>query len=123
MKWMAGRKIWQRGAAAFFLSGLLCASSLLARPVLALDAEQLVPVGHTIGIKLFAEGVMVIGLAEVESYGGESATPGADCGLQVGDVSSLVPVLSDFFSLHPGFHPTLSLGIPHLTPLPFTVPY
>ena len=72
--------------AAFFLSGLLCASSLLARPAQALDADRLVPVGHTIGIKLFAEGVVVIGLAEVESGSGQAVTPGADCGLRVGDV-------------------------------------
>ena len=50
-----------------------------------MEAESLVPVGHTIGIKLFAEGVVVIGLAEVETGSGV-LTPGADCGLQVGDV-------------------------------------
>ncbi len=81
---MAGQRT--RQIAAFFLSGLLCAS-LLAQPVraAALEAEELVPVGHTIGIKLFAEGVVVIGLAEVETTAGV-LTPGADCGLQVGDV-------------------------------------
>jgi len=73
-------------AAAFFLSGLLCAASLSARPAQALSANRLVPVGHTIGIKLFAEGVVVIGLAEVESDSGVSSAPGLDCGLQVGDV-------------------------------------
>ena len=46
---------------------------------------MLVPVGHTVGIKLFSDGVVVIGLAEVESTEGPSA-PGAACGLQVGDV-------------------------------------
>ena len=84
---MAGQK--RSRAAGFFLSGLLCASSLLwlgqpARAA-ALDAERLIPVGHTIGIKLFAEGVVVIGLAEVETGSGV-LTPGVDCGLQVGDV-------------------------------------
>jgi len=83
---MAGQN---RRAAAFFLSGLMCLTSLLAaqRPAqaAALAAEELVPVGHTIGIKLFAEGVVVIGLAEVDT-GTEVLTPGADCGLQVGDV-------------------------------------
>ncbi|MCI9445041.1 MAG: SpoIVB peptidase [Oscillospiraceae bacterium] len=83
---MAGQN---RRAVAFFLSGLLCLSSLLytQRPAqaAALPAEQLVPVGHTIGIKLFAEGVVVIGLAEVDT-GSAVLTPGADCGLQVGDV-------------------------------------
>ena len=85
--WMAGQN--KRRATAFFLSGLLCASSLLnlgqpARAA-ALEADHLIPVGHTIGIKLFAEGVVVIGLAEVETGSGV-LTPGADCGLQVGDV-------------------------------------
>ena len=84
---MAGQN--KRRATAFFLSGLLCASSLLnlgqpARAA-ALEADHLIPVGHTIGIKLFAEGVVVIGLAEVETGSGV-LTPGADCGLQVGDV-------------------------------------
>ena len=46
---------------------------------------MLVPVGHTIGIKLFADGVVVIGLAQVETTRGLSA-PGKECGLQVGDV-------------------------------------
>lgn len=83
---MVGQK---RRTAAFFLSGLLCLSSLLCvqRPAqaAALTAERLIPVGHTIGIKLFAEGVVVIGLAEVDT-GGAVRTPGADCGLRVGDV-------------------------------------
>ena len=84
MKWMIGQNTWRR-TAAFFLSGLLCTSSLLGQSAAALTAEELVPVGHTIGIKLFAEGVVVIGLAEVETGSGV-LTPGADCGLQVGDV-------------------------------------
>ena len=81
---MAGQKERGQRATAFFLSGLLCASSLLnlgqpARAA-ALEADHLIPVGHTIGIKLFAEGVVVIGLAEVETGSGV-LTPGqtADC--------------------------------------------
>ena len=74
---------------AFLLSGVFCMSTLLGAQktalAAALEADTLVPVGHTIGIKLFAEGVIVIGLAEVETDGGVS-TPGVDCGLQVGDV-------------------------------------
>ena len=86
---MAGKAKKPPRATAFFLSGLLCASSLLGlggtAQAAALTADRLVPVGHTIGIKLFAEGVVVIGLAEVETGSG-TLTPGADCGLQVGDV-------------------------------------
>lgn len=82
-------RIRNRRAVSFFLGGLLCASSLLGvgppAQATALTAEELIPVGHTIGIKLFAEGVVVIGLAEVETGSGV-LTPGADCGLQVGDV-------------------------------------
>jgi len=47
--------------------------------------RSLVPVGHTVGIKLFSDGIVVIGLAEVETIGGKTA-PGAACGLRVGDV-------------------------------------
>ena len=74
---------------AFFLSRLLFAASLMSLQVPALAADEavrtLIPVGHTIGIKLFSEGVVVVGLAEVETGDGLSA-PGAVCGLKVGDV-------------------------------------
>lgn len=86
---MDGQKAKRRRAAAFFLSGLICATSLLglgqSAQAAALEADRLVPVGHTIGIKLFAEGVVVIGLAEVDTGSGV-LTPGVDCGLRVGDV-------------------------------------
>ena len=86
---MNGQKKKLGRGKAFFLSSLLCAASLLGlqTPAMASDSgvRMLVPVGHTIGIKLFSEGVVVVGLAEVETTGGLSA-PGAACGLQVGDV-------------------------------------
>lgn len=67
----------------------MCLSALLSLQQGAfaarLEADRLVPVGHTVGIKLFSDGVVVIGLAEVETASG-TLTPGADCGLQVGDV-------------------------------------
>ena len=34
----------------------------------------------------------------------------------IGDAASLKPVLSDFFSLHPDFHPDTFLGIPPSIP-------
>lgn len=40
----------------------------------------------------------------------EKKTDSPDEDKSVGDASSLVPVLSDFFSLHPGFHPHTFLG-------------
>ena len=73
-----------RGGAALALALLLCA----AVPVRAAgvtdaapssSARMLVPVGHTVGIKLFARGVMVVKLTD-------GGTPARDCGLRTGDV-------------------------------------
>lgn len=89
MKWMIGQKGIRSRGRALFLSSILCLSTIWGLQTqtraVALEAKTLVPVGHTIGIKLFADGVVVIGLSEVET-GVEVRTPGADCGLQVGDV-------------------------------------
>lgn len=49
------------------------------------EAHYLVPVGQTVGIKLFSHGVMVVGLSQVETAGG-SCSPAEECGLQVGDI-------------------------------------
>ena len=43
------------------------------------DSRMLVPVGHTVGIKLFARGVLVVKLPEEDS-------PARECGLKEGDV-------------------------------------
>lgn len=43
------------------------------------DSRMLVPVGHTVGIKLFARGVLVVKLPEDDS-------PARECGLKEGDV-------------------------------------
>ena len=78
---MKQRNRKQRMAALFF-SVLLGLCSVRAE---AAGTRRLVPVGHTIGIKLFSDGVVVIGLAQVETDRGLSA-PGKECGLRVGDV-------------------------------------
>ena len=81
------RKQKGKSAAAFLLACAVFFGALqsLCGSASALDRRYLVPVGHTIGIKLFADGVVVIGLAEVETEQGLVA-PGVACGLQVGDV-------------------------------------
>lgn len=61
--------------AALALAFLLCA----AVPVRAAEPRMLVPVGHTIGIKLFSRGVVVVKLTE-------GGTPARECGLRTGDV-------------------------------------
>ena len=47
--------------------------------------RQVVPVGRAVGIKLFSDGVLVVGLSEVETQVG-ARSPGRDCGLKEGDV-------------------------------------
>lgn len=73
-----------RGGAAFLLALLLCAGA----PAKAAEvsgafsnesARMLVPVGHTVGIKLFSRGVVVVKLTE-------GGTPARECGLRTGDV-------------------------------------
>lgn len=57
-----------------------------AQPAVSISSmpETLIPIGHTIGIKLFSEGVLVVGLSELETVDG-TKTPAKDCGLKVGD--------------------------------------
>lgn len=69
----------------------LCLSALLLFPFLSgtasaenlngslAEARRLVPVGHTVGMKMFARGILVIGLSE-------GNTPAKKGGLQKGDV-------------------------------------
>ena len=71
-----------RGGAALVMALLLCAAMTPGAAAVTADgtsARMLVPVGHTVGIKLFARGVMVVKAPE-------SGTPADDCGLQTGDI-------------------------------------
>lgn len=70
-----------RGGAAALLALLLSLAALTV-PASASDlsaARTLVPVGHTVGIKLFSKGVLVVKLSDGE-------TPAKACGLAPGDV-------------------------------------
>lgn len=65
----------------------LAAALLLVLPARAhaLEAAELVPVGEAVGIELTTDGVMVVGLSEVETAEGP-VHPAADAGLKAGDV-------------------------------------
>ena len=64
----------------------LCAVLLcLLLPVQALAADELVPMGCAIGIRLETDGVTVAGFSEVETAAGP-VSPAADAGLKAGDV-------------------------------------
>ncbi len=47
--------------------------------------DTVVPLGRAVGIKLFADGVMVVGLGEVDTAQG-AAAPAKSCGLRAGDI-------------------------------------
>ena len=48
-------------------------------------SRRVVPLGRAVGIKLFSDGVLVVGLSAMETDQG-SKSPGKDCGLKLGDV-------------------------------------
>ena len=51
----------------------------------ASDTRMVVPVGRAVGIKLFSDGVLVVGFSEIPTEKG-SATPAKECGLKEGDI-------------------------------------
>ena len=57
-----------------------------AQPARAAEEQrELIPMGRTVGIKLFSDGVMVVGFGEVTAADGNHA-PARDCGLKEGDL-------------------------------------
>ncbi len=75
-----------RGGAAFLLALLLWSPLPVRAAGTVVDdlpasgtPRMLVPVGHTIGIKLFARGVVVVKLTD-------GGTPARECGLRTGDI-------------------------------------
>ena len=49
------------------------------------EVRTVIPVGRTVGIKLFSRGVMVVGLSDVATDCG-SKSPARECGLKTGDI-------------------------------------
>ena len=67
-----------RICAALALACCLCAGPTAAAADGA-GTQMLIPAGHTVGIKLFSRGVLVVKLSD-------GGTPARECGLQTGDV-------------------------------------
>ena len=49
------------------------------------SAATVVPVGRAVGIKLFSDGVVVVGTSEIVTADGKS-NPARECGLRAGDI-------------------------------------
>lgn len=74
------KRIFGRKTAALLLAGLLCAgTTAVAAESGVTGGKRLIPVGHTVGIKLFSRGVVVVKLSD-------GGTPARECGLKTGDV-------------------------------------
>ena len=75
-----GRAAVLRGA------GLLLAAVLTLWPLAAsASAATVVPVGRAVGIKLFSDGVVVVGTSDIATEEG-NVNPAKDCGLREGDI-------------------------------------
>lgn len=49
------------------------------------ERRTVIPMGRAVGIKMFSDGVMVVGLSELAGESGQTA-PAKDCGLRQGDI-------------------------------------
>jgi len=76
-------------AAVLAAVGLLGGSPALAAEVPAMtgarETRMVVPVGRAVGIKLFSDGVMVVGFSQIPAADGQ-AIPAKECGLREGDI-------------------------------------
>ena len=94
-----GKSVWDLFAVAGCILAVILSCAVLRcdavngeQPAVACAAEperMVVPVGRTVGIKLFSKGVMVVALSEIKTSQG-SVWPARECGLTVGDVITQV---------------------------------
>ena len=81
----------------FLLTGQVYALDLQTASLLTDKVEELVPVGESTGIKLKSDGVIVVGLTEVNGTDG-TASPAQAAGLKKGDIIEQI----DGVKLHAG---------------------
>lgn len=71
--------------AVFRMMAIVLTVILLWPAVARANAAAVVPVGRAVGIKLFSDGVVVVGTSEVVTAQGKS-NPARECGLREGDI-------------------------------------
>ena len=74
------------GTAMALAVGLGTPAQAVERPDVGPAPTSLVAVGHTVGLKLFSEGILVVGISQLETAGGETVVPAKAAGLEVGDL-------------------------------------
>lgn len=70
---------------AVLLAAILVLWSVLVPALAAEEVRTVIPLGRAVGIKLFSDGVVVVGTSAIETDGG-AVNPAEECGLQTGDV-------------------------------------
>lgn len=72
--------------AAVFALGAVSGPTAAAKTAAPAEmGRTVIPMGRAVGIKLFSDGVLVVGLAEIPTADG-ALTPAKDCGLREGDI-------------------------------------
>ena len=70
---------------AAFFAAVLC-FSLCISPAWAQESQRtLIPMGKAVGIKLFADGVLIVETSDLD-HNGQTISPAEDCGLKEGDL-------------------------------------
>jgi stage IV sporulation protein B len=77
------RRFFRRAVLGALIAALLWATGGSA--MAASTGRTVIPIGRAVGIKLFSDGVLVVGLSEVPTDGGQAA-PAKECGLREGDI-------------------------------------
>lgn len=50
------------------------------------QTTSLIPYGKTVGVKIYTEGLLVVGTSEVKDFSGKTHSPAADCGIKINDI-------------------------------------
>lgn len=79
-------KKWRYGVKVF--SSLLILLILMNTGGAVATGRMLIPVGHTIGVKLYSKGVLIVGMEDV--YGSKTCCPAKESGLKEGDLITRV---------------------------------
>ena len=80
-------RFWRRRPAALLALLAVFAACTVSAGALSADEmpRKLIPVGHTVGVKLFSEGVLVVGLTTLDGTG-NTPCPARESGVRTGDL-------------------------------------
>ena len=74
-----------RGAGALLAAALMLCSVCMTAAAAGREPVMVVPMGRAVGIKLFSDGVVVVGLSDISTEQG-AVNPARACGLKEGDI-------------------------------------